>query len=244
MIHPLVVVTYLGFHAVFVVPPALGLAVPALSAPTRSDFDVPVGGLAAIVALALLYTTPWDNYLIERGVWHYGEDVVAGTFWHAPLGEYLFIALQPLVTALWLARVHDGGAPGPVATARDRLGGALAGVAVGVVGAALLTADATYYLGAILLWAAPVLALQWAVGWPYLWDHGRTVAVAVAVPTVYFWLADRIALWQGLWVVSDQYTVGVDVFGLPVEEALFFLVTNLFIVQGLVLYEWVVERWR
>jgi hypothetical protein len=30
--------------------------------------------------------------------------------------------------------------------------------------------------------------------------------------------------------------------GLPVEEATFFLVTNLFVVQGLVLFQWVLDR--
>ncbi|WP_121820292.1 lycopene cyclase domain-containing protein [Halostella salina] len=244
MLHPLIVVTYFGFHLTFVVPPAVGLTAASLSRPAREGADVPVGGLAAIVVLALLYTTPWDNYLIEQGVWHYGEGVVAGTIWHAPVEEYLFIALQPLVTALWLSRVHDGGDPGPTATVRNRVAGLLAGVAVGGVGAVLLSSDPTFYLGAILLWAAPVLAIQWAFGWPYLWHHRRVVAVGVAVPTLYFWVADRIALAQGIWVISETYTVGVDILGLPVEEALFFLVTNLFIVQGLVLYEWVIERWR
>jgi len=244
MLHPLVVVTYVGFHLTFVVPPAVGLTATSLSSRTREGIDVPVGGLAAVVALALLYTTPWDNYLIERGVWHYGDGVVTGTLWNAPFEEYLFVVLQPIITALWLARVHDGGAPGPVATGRDRVVGALAGAAVGVCGAVLLTADPTYYLGAILLWAAPVLAIQWAVGWPYLWHHRRTVALGVALPTAYFWVADRIALWFDLWVIADRYTTGVELLGLPVEEAVFFLVTNLFIVQGLVLYEWVVERWR
>ena len=244
MFHPLIVVTYFGFHLTFVVPPAVGLTAASISSPAREGTDVPVGGLLVIVALALLYTTPWDNYLIEYGVWHYGEGVVAGTIWHAPLEEYLFILLQPIVTALWLSRVHEGGAPGPTASTRDRLVGLAAGALVGAVGAALLTSDPTFYLGAILLWAAPVLAIQWLVGWPYLWHHRRIVGVGVAVPTLYFCVADRVALWRDLWVIADRYTVGVAPFGLPVEEALFFLVTNLFIVQGLVLYEWVLARWR
>ena len=45
--------------------------------------------------------------------------------------------------------------------------------------------------------------------------------------------------------LSGRYTTGLVVpgLGLPVEEALFFLLTNLFVVQGLVLWEWVVRRW-
>ena len=71
----------------------------------------------------------------------------------------------------------------------------------------------------------------------------RTVALGVAVPTVYLWIIDRIALATGIWHISPTYTTGIALFGLPIEEALFFLVTNLFVVQGLVLFRWVVDRW-
>jgi len=37
------------------------------------------GWVAADCLLALVYTTPWDNYLIWRDVWHYGTDRVVGT---------------------------------------------------------------------------------------------------------------------------------------------------------------------
>nr|WP_231751592.1 lycopene cyclase domain-containing protein [Halogeometricum sp. CBA1124] len=114
-----------------------------------------------------------------------------------------------------------------------------------VVGGVLLAlGGGTYYLGAILAWAAPVLALQWGFGWPYLWAVRRTFALAVAVPTLYFWVADWFAIWLDIWYISPAHTTGVSLLGLPVEEATFFLVTNLFVVQGLLLFLWVVDRWR
>ncbi len=57
-------------------------------------------------------------------------------------------------------------------------------------------------------------------------------------------MADWVAIRAGVWSLSARYTTGVELAGLPVEEALFFLVTNAFVVQGLVLLEWVIERWR
>jgi hypothetical protein len=45
-------------------------------------------------------------------------------------------------------------------------------------------------------------------------------------------------------MISDRYTTGLGLPGLPVEEMTFFLTTNLFVVQGLVLLPWVVRRWR
>jgi lycopene cyclase domain-containing protein len=50
-----------------------------------------------------------------------------------------------------------------------------------------------------------------------------------------------VALSVGLWRLSGRYTTGLAVAGLPVEEGAFFLVTNLFVVQGLVLLWWLLE---
>lgn len=77
--------------------------------------------------------------------------------------------------------------------------------------------------------------MQWAYGGHHLWRLRRVIAVAVAAPTLYLWIADRIALALSIWHISDQFTTGLALFGLPIEEALFFLVTNMLVVQGLVL---------
>jgi lycopene cyclase domain-containing protein len=234
--------TYLEFHLLFLLP-VLSVLSLSLLARRVEHLRLQLAGLAVIVALALLYTTPWDNYLIAQGVWAYGEGRVAGRVWLAPVGEYLFILLQPVVATVWLFHLR---APAvEVGTrGRDWLVGLAAGGLVTAVGAALLTREPTFYLGAILAWGGPVLALQWAVGWRYLLATRRHVALAVGVPTLYLWVADWVALREGVWVISDRYTTGFGLPGLPVEEMTFFLTTNLFVVQGLVLLPWVVRRWR
>jgi lycopene cyclase domain-containing protein len=237
--------TYLAFHAVFVVPPLLGLAVLTWRR-RRSPLGPRLGALGVVVVtvLAVGYTAPWDRFLIERGAWFYGDGRVAHWLWGIPLGELLFFLLQPLLTALWTFQVDGSVLPGVRHSRRDRLAGAIAGVAVSAVGIALVAGQSTLYLGAILAWAGPVLALQWAVGWRYLLAARRRVAVAVAVPTCYLWVVDRIAIGNGIWTISDTYTTGLGLFGLPVEEMTFFVVTNCFIVQGLVLLPWVARRLR
>jgi lycopene cyclase domain-containing protein len=234
--------TYLGFLALAVVPPVAALAV---AAGSRRLASHRWAGAALMVALALAYTTPWDNYLVARGVWHYGEGTVRLRLWHAPFGEYLFVVLQTVGAALWSSLLlHRESTPSSRVprdvSRRERASGALAGLGVGLAGLAGLAAESTFYLGAILAWAGPVLALQWGFGWRHLWRRRGLVAVGVAVPTAYLWVADRLALGLGLWVLSPQYTTGAALAGLPVEEAAFFLATNLFLVQGLVLLEWVV----
>jgi len=236
--------SYLGFQAVFLAPLLVALLVGTFTRSMRLPrARVQWLGVAIITALAVTYTTPWDNYLIARGVWSYGEGTVAARLWHAPVGEYLFFVVQPVITALWLYqfyRPRDDPLSYSLAT---RAVGALAGLAVAVVGVGLyFGADATVYLGALLAWAGPVLALQWAFGWPYLLGSWRSVAIGVGLPTVYLWAADTIALELGIWELNPRFTTGVALAGLPIEEAAFFAFTNLLVVQGLVLWLWVVER--
>jgi len=209
---------------------------------TRRDI---LTGTAVLAVLAAVYTTPWDGYMIIRGVWWYGEGTVLARFWAIPLGEYLFFLLQPLLVALWAARF-------PVSTDRtlsippaERALGLLGAGVAALVGVVLLRDDSGLYLGSLLVWSAPILAIQWAFGWPFLVAEWRTVLAGTLVPTLYLWVVDRAAIGLGLWALSERYTTGlaVPLLGLPIEEAVFFLLTSLFVVQGLTLYVWLVARW-
>ncbi|WP_267641296.1 lycopene cyclase domain-containing protein [Haloarchaeobius amylolyticus] len=235
--------TYAAFLLLFVVAPIFGLSV----ASWRRGLPLPREGLVPtvlMVVVALAYTTPWDNYLIGQGVWWYGQGAVVLTIGLAPLEEYLFMAFQPVLAALWFYTlrwppVH----PEEPLPRRARLVGTVGWLVLAALGAAALTVPSTYYLGAILAWAAPVLALQWAVGGHYLWAARRDLAPVVAFPVAYLWAVDWYAIRLGIWTISPDHTTGLGLFGLPVEEMLFFLVTTLLVVQGIVLYHWVVDRW-
>lgn len=235
--------TYFQFHLAFTLPPIAVLLVVCWRCDTLPDGPGLVG-LAVILALAVGYTTPWDNLLIEAGTWSYGEGVVWRTLWAAPVGEYLFFVFQPIVTVLFLSLLSVPTDTDIRLPRRDRLRGLVAGLGVTTLGVVLLFAGQSWlYLGSVLAWSGPVLALQWAFGWPHLWRARRAVAVGIAVPTLYFWMVDWTALSLGLWTVSGTHTVGLAPFGFPVEEAVFFLVTNVFVVQGYVLYLWLVAQW-
>ncbi len=235
--------TYLAFHLCFILPPILLLLfVP--PRPLTGASRWAVVALPAMALLAVVYTTPWDNHLVRIGVWGYGADRVMGTIGYVPIEEYALFVLQPVLTGLWLYRVSAGRTwsrleRGPL---RPRLIVAAGLIAVAVVAAALLLWQSTTYLGLILAWSLPVLALQWGWGGDIFARSGRVMAVAVAVPTLYLWVADRIAIGLGVWEISSRYTTGITLFGLPVEEAVFFLATNIMVVQGLVAILWLSGR--
>ncbi|MFC6615061.1 lycopene cyclase domain-containing protein [Halopenitus salinus] len=247
MIPPL---TYFEFHALFLAPPILALVAVSWR---RSRLDRRLLEATAILSIAAVaYTTPWDAWLIEAGVWWYGEGVVAGRILGVPLGEYAFFLLQPVLTLAWTAQFQLSAVGSPSMSPWDRLVGALAGIFVGAVGWTLLGGSSPLegsawldgsaaYLGAVLLWAGPVLAVQWAYDWRALVRRRRTLALGVCVPTLYLCLADRIAIGLGLWRISSDHTTGITPLGLPIEEGAFFLATNVFLVQGLLAYVRLVE---
>ncbi|MFA9428854.1 lycopene cyclase domain-containing protein [Egicoccus sp. AB-alg2] len=228
--------TYLQFLLVFLLPPLLLLAVPVVR--TLRERPWLGAGLLTLVVIAYVWTTPWDNYLVASEVWGYGDGRVLGTIWYVPIEEYLFFGLQTLMTGGWtilLMRRADLLAPPPPRERASR-STVLAWVAGTVTAGALVLYEPTRYLGLILAWIGPPLGLQWWYGGRWLADRLRVLWPAVAVPTVYLWLADGYAIANGIWSISERYTTGLAFGPLPVEEATFFLVTNLVVVQGMVLF--------
>jgi lycopene cyclase domain-containing protein len=225
--------TYLAFHCIFILPPIL-----ALSWLQRGRIDCmhPRAGLflGLMAAIAFVYTAPWDNYLVWRGVWGYGAERVVGTIGYVPVEEYLFFVLQPLLAGLWLYQLLPAGTAAAGRAARW-VGAAIYGVLV-LPGAILLRRPEGTYLGLILVWAAPVLALQWAYAGGELWARRRVWAAGITVPTLYLWAADAVAIRLGIWRISEVHTLGPALGPLPLEEAVFFLFTNLLVIQGLLLF--------
>ena len=240
--------TYFGFLLRFLVVPILALLLALiydrrrrLSLPS-SLRNLPAWAVVALhVVVAVLYTFPWDNYLVATRVWWYDPNLVTGiTLGWVPIEEYTFFVLQTLLTGLWLLwlapRVE--GAPDWAPDGQIRR---LAVIVVGLLWLPtpfLLAArmvPATY-LALILVWALPPVALQLVFGADILWRYRRLVTAAVLVSTVYLWLADTVAIRLGIWTISSQQTLGLNLpWGLPLEEAIFFLMTNVLISFGITL---------
>ena len=196
--------------------------------------DVAIVGLLGLIAL--VYTTPWDNYLVYREVWMYGTGRVMGTIGYVPVEEYLFFLLQPIMAGLWflLAMRRSEGLDPALPAKPVRRTGAVVGVLITIAGAACLFYESSLYMGLILVWSGPVVAGQWFLAGERFLDRG--VLLGIAVPTGYLWLADGFAIGRGIWSIAERYTVGLNVLGLPLEEAVFFLMTNVLVVQGIVMF--------
>lgn len=197
----------------------------------------------AHVAAALLYTTPWDNYLVASGVWYYDPARVAGvTLGYVPIEEYTFFVVQTLTAALWLhclalrlpmpAKPFQPGAGGRRAPIVLLSLAWLAAVAILAAGYSPGT-----YLALIVGWAAPPIMLQLIFGGDILYYYRRLIVWVILPLTLYISLADSFAIAQGIWVIAPQQSLNFYLGGvLPIEEFVFFLATNTLIGLGSVLF--------
>ncbi|TSA82434.1 carotenoid biosynthesis protein [Deinococcus detaillensis] len=240
--------TYLQYHLTFILPPLL-LLIALTWWQTRQG--QPVAGefrpenkwawttFLLFPLIPMLYTTPWDNYLVFKQVWNYPPERVLGRLLYVPYEEYAFFALQTLITGLWLYFLLRRSGPPRISAAPLLTRWGLAGLWLGVAfaGVVMLRFEPTFYMGLILAWAAPVLAGLSAFGGDLVMGRPRLFWLATIPPTLYLWATDLFAISQGIWSISPRYTLGWNLGGvLPVEEMIFFLITNLLIATGLMAF--------
>ena len=83
--------------------------------------------------------------------------------------------------------------------------------------------DRWHYLGLLGACLLVTLPWEWGLG-ARVYRRAARLAVAAAPAVVVFGGWDLLAHAHGHWTFSDRYTLGIRLFGLPVEEWLFFLV--------------------
>ncbi len=66
-----------------------------------------LGAGMVLAALALTYTTPWDNYLVYKGIWSYPQGRVLMSLGWVPVEEYSFFVIQTAFTCLWFLTVLE-----------------------------------------------------------------------------------------------------------------------------------------
>ena len=199
-------------------------------------------GIAIHVLLALVYTTPWDNYLVATGVWYYNPELVTGVLiGYVPIEEYTFFVVETILSGFWWWFLARRFSP---PSAEFKPGKLLVYLFSCVLiflwllftylfffGAATWT-----YLSIILFWALPPITLQTLFGADILWHYRRLVFGSLFVPGLYLSLMDIIALKDTTWSISPSQTTGILFFGiLPLEEVVFFFITNVLITFGMTL---------
>jgi len=94
---PMLGLTYAQFHLLYTLPVALILWLlvrPFMDASHCLNVFV-------LSMVALIYTTPWDNFLIATKTWASPEQAVITAIGYVPLEEYLFFLIQTFTVYLW-----------------------------------------------------------------------------------------------------------------------------------------------
>jgi lycopene beta-cyclase len=206
--------------------------------------------IAAHILLALVYTTPWDNYLVASGVWTYNPALVTGiVFGYVPLEEYTFFVLETLLAGLWWWFWARRLAPHALGTGIKlqepfRPSNHIRMAAFGVLFATWITAAWLFfrgpeewnYLSITLFWALPAIFPQALFGADILWHHRKLIILVILPLSAYLSLMDIFALRDTTWSISPAQTTGVLFFGiLPLEEVAFFFITNILVGFGMTL---------
>lgn len=195
-----------------------------------------------MVAIAVIYTTPWDNYLVATRVWWYDTNRVLGiTLGWVPLEEYLFFILQPILVGLWMLILTSRISPQPASGENSRKvrWGLTSAAAIGWILSLILLVfggESATYLGLEFAWALPAVILQMAFGGDILWRYRGLILWTIVPLTLYLSLADAFAIQAGVWTINPTQSMNFQLGGiLPVEEFVFFLLTNCLVAFGFVL---------
>lgn len=199
-------------------------------------------GIAIHVLLAVLYTTPWDNYLVATGVWYYNPELVTGILLgYVPIEEYTFFVLESVLAGLWwwfLARRLS------LPQKEFQSNKLLVYLSTCILVLLWLVFTLLFFFGSaqwtylsiILFWALPPIILQILFGADILWHYRKLVFWSIFVPGMYLSLMDIVALKDTTWSISPSQTTGILFFGiLPLEEVLFFVITNVLLTFGMTL---------
>jgi lycopene cyclase domain-containing protein len=244
--------TYFSFLFYFVLTPAILFTL--LVGPTRREW----AALGMLAILTYVWTTPWDNYLVGSGVWYYDPQLVSGlVFGWVPLEEYLFFGLQCWMTSLWtlgLIRAisrKDAKAPSLILFGLVYVGvlvfafsplrpvtfSPLPAASVPSTDLPPLPFGQWNYLVLILGWALPVIAGQAFLGYGAFRAHWQAYLLGCLIPALYLTALDSLAIGSGTWTIAPSQSVNVFLpGGVPIEEGVFFFVTNLMVVQGWLLF--------
>jgi lycopene cyclase domain-containing protein len=250
--------TYFAFLVYFVFAPILALLIyhflDRKRSPIAGRFDLALvgAGILVHVLLALVYTTPWDNYLVATGVWSYNPALVSGVvFGWVPLEEYTFFVAETLLSGMWwlmlVRRFSFESGPAGNEDKKLRLWAAAVAFAAWLVFTALFFGGSKpwTYLSITLFWALPPIALQLLFGADILWRYRRLLFWGIVPLGLYLSLTDALALQASTWSISPAQTTGVLFGGLvPLEEVVFFFITNVLIVFGLTLMTSIASRER
>lgn len=197
--------------------------------------------MISLCGLALIYTTPWDNYIIYHKAWWYRKDAVIGTIGYVPIEEYLFFIIQTIMTALWTSLCSRWTLNSLYLKNSNLLKFyAIRYIVISVAVALMIIgwqhaipATKTFYLGSITWWTLLVVIVLWYVSGSYVTKRYKETLISILVPSIYLCYVDLIALRARVWHINEATSLEIfPIAELPIEEVTFFCLSNVIVALG------------
>lgn len=229
--------TYMEVHLYYTLPPTIILYL--LMRPLLGSFDKIK--LISISILAVLYTTPWDNYIIYHKAWWYRKDAVIGTIGYVPIEEYLFFIIQTIFTTLWASFCSRWTLNSLYLKNTNRTQFyvirysmiSIMAIAMYIGWTNAIPATKTFYMGSIVWWIMFVVIALWFLSGPYVCKRYKATLISVIVPSAYLCYVDVIALRARVWHINEATSLEIFLINdLPLEEIVFFFLTNILVAIG------------
>lgn len=190
--------------------------------------------LLVVSIIAFIATSGWDNYAVYCGIWHFPEDKTLGIkLFYVPVEEYLFFFLQTFSTGLvqlfFIKKNID--------TNFKKSTFLLTPLLFFQTNEILkLPFGNLNYLFHLFSWGGFFILIQIIAGRNKIFKNISLIAFPSLIMTLYFSAADSISIGQGIWEFDALQTTGIRIHNIPLEEILFFLVTNTLITEAMILF--------
>ena len=246
-------ITYLNFLSIFIITPIIIQTF--ILFKYRNKLINYYGSLNKLIlatliisAIALFYTTPWDNYLVATGVWFYSSDLISGLIiFYVPIEEYLFFILESIFVAEFLF-ISSLKLPKNIRLENKLIGAIIVNkkkllflilISILWIISLILFISRSYeflYLSLILIWAIPPLFLLVLLGSAHICRSIKMLSVTISCTTLYLSAIDFLAIYLGIWEISESSSTNILILNiLPIEEALFFFITTILVSFGTLL---------
>ena len=252
--------TYCNFLLLFIILPIIIFVILIIKISNqipKNDLKQDFSWILFIALIAFLWTPIWDNYLVANKIWWYDDNLVFTNLiiGYVPIEEYTFFIVQPILVGLYLKyNIIRSNAKATktmdfimdITTIPTIICIIMISIIwmISVLYFIYFASDypSFTYLMLIIIWSFPPLMVQLIFdvskyGTNIFFNYGKLLCFVIMSASIYLSLIDCIAIYYGIWTISDAHSIGNIIPSvLPFEEAFFFFITNVLCIFGCSFY--------
>lgn len=193
--------------------------------------------MLVVSLVAVIYcVTGWDRILYQTGIYTCSSTFF--TLLSIPIEEWVWCVDHTFLAGLWVMGIWQS-RPVPQKRRSAHIGFRAAAAFVCLViayyGYTLKIQDKSqFYLGLTFQHIFPVLAIQFVMSGHLHLQCLRECILGVLGPSIYVVMVDVYAVIKGIWQSSDNFTTGIEVFGIKIEYIVVYTLTSSLASQAMV----------